>query len=382
MIMQGALKGCLVLDLSRLLPGPYCSMILADHGARVIAVEDRRFEKEALPTLTHINRNKEHVTLNLKTEKGKEIFNTLAAKADVILEGFRPGVTDRLGVGYASVKKINPRIIYCSITGFGQTGPFKDQAGHDVNFQGLGGALSMIGPKSGAPCIPGVPLGDVGGGLNAAVGILLAMYAREKTGQGQYIDISMTDAVTSLLPIAAGWNWMFGQSPERGNFTLAHRYACYNLYETADGKYMAVGALEARFWKTICDYFEKPEYAPLQYDEDRREEIKDFIAGKFKEKTRDQWMAVFSEMDACVSGILDMDEALSGENARDRQTVETVTDANGNTIKGLGIPVKLDQTPGSVRTAPPAFGENTASVLRELGYNDQEIADFVEQGIV
>ena len=195
MIQQGALSGIRVVDLSRMLPGPYCSMILADHGAEVIAVEDRKFQDDGL-FFNDLNRNKSHMSLNLKTPEGLEIFFKLAEKADVILEGFRPGVVQRLGVDYEAVRKCNPKIIYCSISGYGQTGPLRDRVGHDVNYISNAGMLDLIGDKGGRPIIPGVQIADIAGGtMNAAVGILLALFARETSGEGQYIDISMTDGV-------------------------------------------------------------------------------------------------------------------------------------------------------------------------------------------
>jgi len=205
MTTNGALSGITVLDLTRLLPGPYCSMILADHGARVIAVEDKRFMADGL-FMNTIYRNKEHVSLNLKTDKGKEIFFKLAQKADIVTEGFRPGVTERLGVDYESVKKVNPEIIYCSITGYGQTGPYRDRVGHDANYLSIAGVLDLIGEQNQPPSIPGVQLADIaGGGMNAAIGILLALHSREKTGKGQYIDISMTDSMVGFLPIVSAF---------------------------------------------------------------------------------------------------------------------------------------------------------------------------------
>ena len=198
----GALDGITVIDLSRLLPGPYCSMILADHGARVIAIEGRQFVADGLFFNT-INRNKEHMSLNLKTEEGKQIFSRLVEKADVVLEGFRPGVVDRLGVDYGSVRKVNPKIIYCAITGYGQDGPFRDRVGHDVNYLSFAGVLNLMGEADRPPSIPGIQIADIAaGGMNAAIGILLALFAREKTGKGQYIDISMTDGMVGFLPIA------------------------------------------------------------------------------------------------------------------------------------------------------------------------------------
>ncbi|MFZ0726135.1 MAG: CaiB/BaiF CoA-transferase family protein, partial [Desulfobacterales bacterium] len=199
-VNRGALCGLLVLDLSRLLPGPYCTMILADHGARVIAIEDRRF-KDADVFPATVNRNKEHMTLNLKTEEGRGIFYRLAAAADVIVEGFRPGVVQRLGVDYETIRKINPRIVYCALTGYGQTGRLKDRAGHDVNYLAQAGVLDLIGAADRPPSIPGVQMADIAGGLNAAVGILLALLARGQSGRGQYIDVSLTDAAAGLLSL-------------------------------------------------------------------------------------------------------------------------------------------------------------------------------------
>ncbi|MGD8258777.1 MAG: CoA transferase, partial [Desulfobacterales bacterium] len=200
MTNQGTLSGITVIDLSRLLPGPYCSMILADHGARVIAIEDRRFLADGL-FFNIVNRNKEHMSLNLKTDEGKEIFFRLVQTADVLLEGFRPGVVNRLGVDYDSVRKVNSQIIYCSITGYGQNGPYRDRVGHDVNYLSNAGVLNLIGEPDRPPSIPGVQIADIaGGGMNAAIGILLALFAREKTGKGQYIDISMTDGMVAFLP--------------------------------------------------------------------------------------------------------------------------------------------------------------------------------------
>ena len=370
--MLGALNGILVLDLSRLLPGPYCSMILADHGARVIAIEDKRFEKESLSYLDNVNRNKEHITLNLKTDKGKEIFFELAKKADVVIEGFRPGVTERLGVSYEDVKKINPGIIYCSITGYGQTGPLRNHAGHDLNFSGYSGILSLTGFKDTGPCIPGIQIGDISGSLNAAIGILLALHHREKTGKGQYIDISITDSLTAMLPIPAGWHWTYGKPPERGNWLLGHRYAWYNVYQCKDGKYITMGALELRFWKTICEYFGVPQYIALQYDENKQEELLSFFRQKFAEKSRNEWLDIFKDTDVCIGSVSDVDEVLYGENVQHREMMAEIKTSDKKAVPVLGIPIKLSETPGSLRTPPPRFGENTDAVLKELGLAQNE----------
>jgi crotonobetainyl-CoA:carnitine CoA-transferase CaiB-like acyl-CoA transferase len=379
---NGSLDGITVVDLSRLLPGPYCSMILADHGARVIAVEDKRFLADGL-FFNLINRNKEHMSLNLKTEKGREIFYRLIAKADVLLEGFRPGVVDRLGVDYESVRQANPKIIYCSITGYGQNGPFRDRVGHDVNYLSYAGVLDLIGEKDHPPSIPGVQIADIaGGGMNAAIGILLALFARQNTGKGQYIDISMTDGMVGFLPAALFFRQLTGQEPKRADGILSHRYACYNTYETADGRYLSIGAVENRFWKQLCDTLEIPEYAPLQYDDQRREEILQSMRQTFKQKTLDEWDAILADLDICWGRIQSTKEVLEDPLFLQRETVVEIEDKDGKKSKTIGVTVKLSDTPGTIRTPPVDFGESTAKILQKMGYTEEEFKEFEEKGVV
>jgi crotonobetainyl-CoA:carnitine CoA-transferase CaiB-like acyl-CoA transferase len=382
MAKHGALDGITVIDLSRLLPGPYCSMILADHGARVIAVEDKRFLADGL-FFNLINRNKEHMSLNLKTEKGREVFYRLIEKADVLLEGFRPGVVDRLGVDYESVRQANPKIVYCSITGYGQNGPFRDRVGHDANYLSYAGVLDLIGEKDRPPSIPGVQIADIaGGGMNAAIGILLALFARGNTGQGQYIDISMTDGMVGFLPAALFFRQLTGQEPKRADAMLSHRYACYNTYETADGRYLSIGAVENRFWKQLCDTLEVPEYAPLQYDDQRREEILQYMRKTFKLKTLDEWDAILADLDICWGKIQSTREVLEDPLFLKRETVVEIEGLDGKKSKTLGVAVKLSETPGSVRTPPVDFGESTAAILEEMGYTEEDIKRFEKKGVV
>jgi crotonobetainyl-CoA:carnitine CoA-transferase CaiB-like acyl-CoA transferase len=380
--MSGALEGIKVIDLSRMLPGPYCSMILADHGARVIAIEDKRFMGDDL-LISPVNRNKDHMTLNLKTGEGKEIFFRLMSNADVLMEGFRPGVTQRLGIEYEALKKINPRIIYCSITGYGQDGPHRDMAGHDVNYLSFSGVLDLIGEKDGPPCIPGIQIADlVGGGMNAAIGILLALVARARTGEGQYIDISMTDGMVGLLPLPLHLLQKDGSVPSRSDSLLSHRYACYNVYETADGRYISIGAVENRFWVNLCELLEIPEYGALQYDEDRREELVDFLRKTFKTKTLNEWIEVLRDKDVCWGKVQNITEVLNDQLFAERGMVAEVQDKRGNSSTVLGIPIKLSGTPGSVRIAPVEFGQSTRTILEELGYTKVEIELFFEKGAV
>ncbi|MDA3896574.1 MAG: CaiB/BaiF CoA-transferase family protein [Desulfobacteraceae bacterium] len=382
MTNNGALSGLTVLDLSRLLPGPFCSMILADHGARVIAIEDKRYAAEA-GINSAVLRNKEHITLNLKSDKGREIFFKMAEKADIVLDGFRPGVTKRLGVDYESVKKINPGIIYCSISGYGQTGPYRDEAGHDVNYLSVAGVLDLIGEKDRPPSIPGIQIADIaGGGMYAAIGILMALHARQKSGTGQYIDISMTDGSMSFLSLVLSLKKYAGMPVKRSDSFLSHRYACYNTYETADNRYLSIGAVENRFWKNLCNYFNKPDYIALQYDDGKKDEIIQFVREKFKQKPLSYWCEELDGQDICWGPVRSLDEAMEDPLFKAREMVVDLQSSTGEILKCIGVPVKLSETPGSVRQLPPSFGENTASVLNEFGYSADNIKELEAQGII
>ena len=382
MMNNGALKGIKVLDVSRLLPGPYCSMILADHGAEVVSVEDRRYKGDG-HYLAAVNRNKRHISLDLKTDEGREIFFRLAEDADVVLEGFRPGVAERLGIDYESVRKVNPEVIYCSITGYGQSGSLKERAGHDVNYMSRSGALSLIGEAGRSPCIPGIQFADMAGGsMNGAIGILMALFARQRTGKGQYVEISMTDGMIGFLPVAQFFHELTGTFPERGNNLLSHRYAFYNTYETADGRHLSVGALEPRFWARLCEHLGVPEFIPLQYDEKKREEIIDTLKAIFKTKPRDAWSRELAELDACCEPVLGAAEVLADPHFREREMVVTVAKGDCREATAIGVPVKLSGTPGAIRTPPVSFGENTREVLEGLGYSEEAIDRLIAKGVI
>jgi crotonobetainyl-CoA:carnitine CoA-transferase CaiB-like acyl-CoA transferase len=382
MFKTGALSGITVIDLSRLLPGPYCSMILADHGARVIAVESKQFMADGL-FINTVNRNKEHMSLNLKSEVGKQIFLRLFEKADVMLEGFRPGVVDRLGVDYERMRKVNPKIIYCSITGYGQDGPMRDRVGHDVNYLSYAGVLNLIGEPDRPPSIPGMPIADIAaGGMNAAIGILLALFAREKTGRGQYIDISMTDGMVAFLPVALFFQQLTGQDPRRADAMLSHRYACYNTYETADGRYLSIGAVENRFWKTLCEHFGVPQYTSLQYDDSGRNEILHFMRATFKKKTLAEWDAELADLEICYGRVQTFSEMLADPLFREREMILELAGRAGEKKPAIGVPVKLSETPGSVRNAAVDFGESTGAILKELGYTEEEITLLARKDVI
>ena len=251
---MGSLDGVKVLDLTRMVPGPFCTMILADFGADVIMIE-----QPGGPALGqrrknfHIDRNKKSIILNLKDRQAKDILYRLASDADILVEGFRPGTVEKLGIDYKHLEKINPGLIYCSISGYGQTGPYSSRVGHDINYMALSGILSLTGKRNETPIIPGTQVADVAGGsLMATIAILVALHHREKTGQGQYIDISMVDGALSLGPISFWEYFSTGKAPEREGHRYLGAVPCYNVYETKDGKYVSIGAVETTFWVTFC----------------------------------------------------------------------------------------------------------------------------------
>jgi crotonobetainyl-CoA:carnitine CoA-transferase CaiB-like acyl-CoA transferase len=381
MLEKGALTGKTVIDVSRMLPGPYCSMILADHGARVIAIEDRRFAQDPF-FVSALYRNKEHMTINLKSQAGQDAFYRLVHKADVLIEGFRPGVTARLGIDYPAMREINPGLVYCSITGYGQDGPYAHRAGHDINYIAAAGVLDLIGPRDGPPVVPGVQLADLAGGMNAVMGILMALLAREQTGSGQYVDISMSDAAMGLLPFVLNQYNQTGERPKRGDLLLAHRYACYSTYETADGRAISIGALEPKFWAALCTRLGKEEYIPLQFDTSRREELKAEFRRVFGQKSLAQWEEELRDLDACWEKVHSLEETMQHPQFRARGMAVDFADHDGREVPSLGIPVQLAETPGSLRSRPAGFGEHTEKILLELGYSPAEVQGMREQGEV
>jgi crotonobetainyl-CoA:carnitine CoA-transferase CaiB-like acyl-CoA transferase len=374
------LDGVRVLDLSRLYPGPFCSMLLADFGADVLCVEDRRYEGE--PSLPSAMRGKRHACLDLKRPEGREIFLALAERADVLLEGFRPGVTDRLGIGYEALRARNPRLVYCSVTGYGQTGPWRDLVGHDLNYLAMAGLLDQTGSAPDAPpAIPGTQLADVaGGGMQAALGILLALHARGRSGEGQHVDVSMTDGVMGMMGYATSFWWLAGQKLERGRSMLTGRYPWYRTYRCADGRYLSIGAVERRFWTVLCGHFARPAWVPLQHDEASLPEMHAFFEARFAEKPRDAWFEELRPLAVCVAPVLDVEEAFESEHARERGLVVEV-EVDGRRQKLLGVPLKLSATPGRVERRPPRFGEHTDEVLRELGHSPAAIAALRAKGV-
>lgn len=391
---MGALSGIKVLDLSRLLPGPYCSLMLADYGAEVIKIEEPgygdyiRWGKPAIEGIgarhLTINRNKKSVELNLKTEEGREIFEKMAEKADVILESFRPGVMERLGISYEEISKINEGIVYCSLTGYGQTGPYRNLPGHDMNYIGYSGVLGLIGQRDGKPVVPGVQIADIGGGaLMALSGICMALFHKERTGKGQYIDVSMMDGAVSWLYASASEYFASGNVPERGNTRLSGKFACYDVYETKDYKYLSVGALEDKFWNRLCELVHKPEWIPLKDEpEEVQVRLRAEMTDLFKQKNQKDWLELLQKEDTCVGPVYDLDEVFADPQLLEREMITEMNHPVAGVIKQLGFPIKFSQTPGKIHSHSPILGEHTEEVLSTLNYSSEAINQLREKGVI
>jgi alpha-methylacyl-CoA racemase len=386
-----------VLDLTRLLPGGFCSMLLADFGAEVLKVEDTAMgdyvrwappyygdeDQQALGTRSALylalNRGKRSVRLDLKSEKGREALLRLVSSYDVVLEGFRPGVLDRLGVGYERMREANPGIVYCAITGYGQSGPNTGRAGHDMNYLGLTGLLGMTGERGGRPIQAAGQIADLGGGaMMAAFGVMAALRERDRSGEGQVVDVSMTDGALSWLAMEAGRYFCDGTVTRRGEHQLAGALICYYPYEAADG-WVTCGALEPKFWAAFCNGVGRPDLIESQFESPGSDAWRE-VAEVFRARTREQWKAFNDENDAMIEPVLDLDEALDSELVREREMVVEMEQPEIGPVRQLGVPVKMSRTPGRPDRAAPAFGEHTDEVLGEAGYSEEEIAAMKESG--
>jgi alpha-methylacyl-CoA racemase len=375
MSRPGPLAGIRILDLTRLLPGPVTTLHLADLGAEVIKIEDPQVGDYARTLGTGqgeengqssayfrmINRNKQGFRLDLKKPEGVEVFMRLAREADVIIESFRPGVMAKLGIGYAAIAAVNPKIAYCSISGYGQDGPYKDLAGHDINYLGYAGVLDQIGSAGGNPAIPNFQIADLlGGAMTAAMGILAAVIEAQRTGQGRYIDVSMTDSVLAHTYFAMLRLNDAGQSAPRGTDLLSGGLPCYATYRCADGKHMAVGALEGKFWKTACEVLGHPDWLKRQWDASLRGEL----AELFATRPRDEWASLFAAVDCCITPILSPEEALANEQILARKMV-----VQEDGLTQFAPPLKMSGLNSRSARLRPRSGEHNAAILAAAGYS-------------
>jgi crotonobetainyl-CoA:carnitine CoA-transferase CaiB-like acyl-CoA transferase len=392
------LEGLTVLDLTRLLPGGFCSLLLADFGADVIKVEDTglgdyvRWSQPAFDgvepssagaAFLALNRGKRSIRINLKSDEGREVLLRLAREADVLLESFRPGVLDRLGVGYERLQRVNPGLVYCAITGYGQDGPNRDRSGHDMNYLGLNGLLGLTGDADGPPMQAAGQIADIGGGaMTAAIGILVALRERERSGQGQLVDCSMFDGSLSWLAMLAAQVFAGGPTPRRGSVPLAGGIVCYRPYRCADG-WVTLGALEPKFWAEFCRGVGREDLVEHAFDppgSDTHAAVEEVFAAR----TREEWRQFASEHDCCLEPVLDLDEALASELVAAREmVVELGQPGASEPVRLLGLPIKLSRTPGDpVRAPGPGLGQHTEEVLAGAGYSAEEIASLERSGAV
>lgn len=382
------LQGIRVLDLSRLLPGPFLTLVLADLGADVVKVEDLgagdylRFVPPFVGDLgvqfAALNRDKKALALDLKKPEGRDVLLKLAERADVVVESFRPGVLDRLGVGYGALSERNPGIVVCSISGYGQDGPYRDRAGHDLNYVALAGVLGISGRAGGPPEQPGVQIADIAGGaLWGAVGVLAALLGRGRTGRGRHVDVSMCEGALAFLALEMPPHLGGAPAPRRGEGRLNGGLACYGVYATSDGRYLAVGALEPKFWQTFCACIGRtPDAQDLVAMGPRQDEIRAEVARLLAARTRDEWMAVFAGKDVCVEPVLEAEEVAAHVLHAARRMFFTIP-CEGGALPQIRTP--LGRADG--HTPAPRPNQHGRELLAEAGYDEAAIGELVRRGV-
>ena len=381
-----------VLDFSVLLPGPFASMMLADLGADVVRVENPNrpdlvralppFDGECSAAHAYLNRSKRSISLDMKRPGSADVVKRLVTKYDIVLEQFRPGAMDRLGVGYAALKAANPRVIYCALTGYGQTGPLRDRAGHDNNYLALAGVMSHSGRKAAGPVPQGVFVADVGGGsFGALTGILAAVIHRQQTGEGQFVDVSMFDGALTWNLFAAAQLLACGECPDYESM-VTNGGSPYDYYRTRDGRYLSVGCLEPWFWRGFCQAIGRPDLeGQLRGPGPQMAPVKAEIRSIIAQKTLDEWKAVFAEEDVCVEPVLTVEEALAHPQTLARNMVVNVPKPDGTMQRQLGCPITFSRSQAAHRHIGVELGAHTEEVLRETGYSDSKIQALREDGV-
>ncbi|HEY3060867.1 MAG TPA: CaiB/BaiF CoA-transferase family protein [Chloroflexota bacterium] len=377
-----ALAGLRILDLSRLLPGPFCTQLLADLGADVIKIEEptigdparhaRPLQDGTGALFLLVNRNKRSVSLNLKAPAGRDVLLRLVDTADVLLDSFRPGVLDRLGLGFDVLSARNPRLVHATLSGFGQHGPYRARPAHDLNYVALAGLLGYNVDRDGAPVVPAAQVADLGGGTLGAVAILAAIVARQATGRGQFVDVSLYGAAVSWLPALLGPLFATDRAPAPGEPTLVGGLAQYDVYRTADGEYVTLGALEPKFLIAFLDAVGRPELADVRDAARLRTELQ----AVFAQRTRAQWTADLADVDTCFAPVNTLAEAICDPQAAALGLFPTL-----DGLPQIGVPMYFSETPSQLRRRPPRLGEHTAEVLAELGLNAAEVDALVAQGV-
>lgn len=393
------LEGIRILDLTRLIPGAVCTSILGDAGADVIKIEKPEigdYERQIHPFIGDmasrflvLNRNKKSIAVNLKTDKGRKLFLRLAASADVLVESFRPGKVTKLGIDYATLEEMNHGLIYCSISSFGQDGPYRDTVAHDINILGMVGVLDITGAKGGPPAIPGVQIADSVAGMNAALAILLSLIDRGNTNKGRFIDISMFDGVISWIFDAARYHFAGAEVPKRGWGRLWGGFPNYAVYETKDGKYMTVGSLESKFKRLLLkklgrlDLVRKDAQITSTQSANSDAELHRFLQKTFKAKTRDEWVTEFRELNICVGPVNSVEEALAHPATASREMVMVLSHPSAGEYKQIGTPLKSERKLAcSDRLPAPLLGEHTREILLELGCRENEIDSLIDSKII
>ncbi len=397
--MPTALEGIKIIDLSRMAPGPFCTMVLGDLGAEIIRVEepgggrmararasdsagDDQAAVRRRAAFNALNRNKRSAALNLKDPRAQDALRRLAENADVFVEGFRPGVASRLGCDYETLSAINPRLVYCSISGYGQDGPYANLVGHDINYISVGGALGAIGQAGGAPTIPYNIIADyAAGGFHAAAAILAALMARERTGRGQSVDIAMSDGVAYMLAALMSDYFASGAIPQRGETSLNGGAPYYNVYRCRDGRYLSVGCIEPWFWSTLCRAIGRADLIDGQFDPDRADRVKSELAQTFAARDREDWWRELSAIDnIAVAKVYDIAEAVADPQNIHRRMIIEAGEVDGETVRQVGIAPKLSDTPGAVRALGATVGQHTDQILAEIGLSQEEIAAMRKSG--